>query len=102
MERTISYWKYYWQKRKMSKLEKEVEKLRKVREENQVLWVLLGMMIRYLKGESVNAEKIARYRKALFDLRQINPEYCNYIAPICEGIIKELEQKLKEKKSDKI
>jgi hypothetical protein len=103
MEREpVSYWKYYRQKRKMDKLKKEVEKLQKVQEENQSLWVLLGMIIHYLKGESVNAERIARYRRALFDLRQINLEYYYYIAPVCEEIIKKLEQKLKEKKSDKI
>jgi hypothetical protein len=55
-------------------------------------------LVRFLRGDVVDAERISRYRKALSDLKGIaKPEDYNIIAPICERMITELERRLREK-----
>jgi len=56
----------------------------------------------FLRGETVDAERISRYRKALSDLKKIaEPDDYNIIAPICEKAIAELERRLREEKPRK-
>jgi hypothetical protein len=106
MERTTSYWKYYWQKQKAEKLSKELKESQKqiqnLKEQISVYTRLLFALVRFLRGDIVDAEKLSRYRKALLDLKGIaKPENYNIIAPICEKAIAELEKRLREKNQPK-
>jgi hypothetical protein len=102
MERTTSYWKYYWQKQKAEKLSKELKdsqkQIRDLKEQVSVSSRLLFALVRFLRGDIVDSERLSRYRKALLDLKRIaKPEDYNIIAPICEKAIAELEKRLKER-----
>jgi hypothetical protein len=102
MERTTSYWKYYWQKQKAEKLSKELKdsqkQIQNLKEQISVYTRLLFALIRFLRGDIVDSERLSRYRKALLDLKRIaKPEDYNIIAPICEKAIAELEKRLKER-----
>jgi hypothetical protein len=99
MERTTSYWKYYWQKQKAEKLSKELKdsqkQIQNLKEQVNVYARLVFALVRYLRGDTVDAERLSRYRKALSDLKRIaKPEDYSLIAPICEKAISELEKRL--------
>ena len=106
MERTASYWKYYSQKQKAERLEKELEKLQKElqdqKEQTSVYARLVFVFVRLLRGDVVDAERLSRYKKALLDLKRIaKPDDYNLIAPICEKAIAELEKRQREKNQPK-
>jgi hypothetical protein len=97
------YWRYYRCKQKAEKLEEEIEKLQKElqtqKERANIYGVLVYALVRFLRGETVDAERISRYRRALSDLKSIvKPEDFNYIAPVCEKAIAELEKRLQATK----
>jgi hypothetical protein len=103
MQKPISYWKYYYHKRKAEKLKGEVEKLRKElqnqREQTSVYMRLVFALVRFLRGDIVDSERLSRYKRALSDLKKIaKPEDYNIIAPICEKAIAELEKRLQVKR----
>jgi radical SAM superfamily enzyme YgiQ (UPF0313 family) len=104
MERTTSYWKYYFHKQKAEKLEEELEKLRKdaerYKKSYEVTGTLLAAMARFYRNDVVNAERIARYRNALKELKSLmDPEMYNLVAPACEKAIAELERRSRTKPS---
>jgi UDP-N-acetylmuramoylalanine-D-glutamate ligase len=97
------YWRYYRSKQKAEKMKKELEKLQKElqnqKEQTIIYTRLVFALVRYLRGETVNAERISNYRKALSDLKKIaKPEEYNLLAPVCERIIAELEKRLQAKR----
>ena len=99
MERTTSYWKYYWQKQKAEKLTKELrdaqKQIQNLKEQRNAYARLMFALVRYLRGDTVNSERLSQYRKALSDLKRIaKPEDYSLIAPICEKAISELEKRL--------
>jgi cell division septum initiation protein DivIVA len=95
------YWRYYRMKQKTKKLEEELEKLRKdverYKKSYEVVGTLLVAMVRFYRNNVVSAERIARYRNALKELKSlIDPKTYSLIAPTCEKAIAELEKRLKE------
>jgi uncharacterized membrane protein len=96
------YWRYYRLRQKAEKMEEEIEKLQKelqnYKEQTNVYYRLVFALIRFLRGDIVDAERLSRYKRALSDLKKIAiPEDYNIIAPICEKAIAELEKRLKER-----
>jgi hypothetical protein len=96
------YWRYYRTKQKAEKLEEEVEKLRKdverYKKSYEVAGTLLAAMARFLRNDVVNAERIARYRNALKELKLLmDSETYNLVAPVCEKVIAELERRSRAK-----
>jgi predicted RNase H-like nuclease (RuvC/YqgF family) len=97
------YWRYYRYKQKAEKLEREIEKLRKDVERYKKSYgaagTLLAAMARFYRNDVVDAERIARYRNALRELKLLmDSETFNLVAPPCEKVIAELEKRLQTSK----
>jgi len=100
------YWRYYREKQKTKKLKEELEKLRKdverYKKSYEVVGTLLVAMVRFYRNNVVSAERIARYRNALKELKSLmDPETYSLIAPTCEKAIAELEKRQREKNQPK-
>jgi len=60
---------------------------------------LLTAMARFCGNDTVDAERIARYKNALKDFKTVaNPDAYNWMAPIFERAIAELEKRLRAKR----
>jgi CHASE3 domain sensor protein len=97
------YWRYYRLRQKAEKMEEEIEKLRKELERYkkyyEVTVTLLAAMTHFCRNDTVDAERITHYKNALKDFKMIaNPNTYNWMAPIFERAIAELEKRLQAKR----